>query len=135
MYYKIFITFLLLDLSSSCLLFEFISNAKLLKNVQPTGHINYKVLDRLKKYTNFALEKKGKNSTFGKIFLFSTLSYCDNIYNKNLAIQCLQNKLLSWWCVYDICISNSKPKFHYIKISLPAVYKDNNITDTCDLII
>ena len=71
-----------------------------------------------KRHTNFALEKKEKNKslTFGKTFSFSPLSHCANEYDKNIAIQCLQNRPSNWWCIYDACISPSKPKFHYIKI-------------------
>ena len=97
MIYKIFIIFLLLNLSN-CSLFEF---SKYPENFQPTGTTNYDIILKFEKiyksHTYFTLEKKEKNPTFGEIFSFSPLSHCDNEYNKNLAIQCLQNKPSSWW--------------------------------------
>ena len=138
MYSKIFMMFLLFDLCCCYHLFEF---SKYPANVQPNGAINYDILPikffkkTYNRHTNFALEKKEKNKspTFGETFSFSPLSHCDNEYNKNLAIQCLQNRPSSWWCIYDACISPSIPKFHYVKITLPQLYKNNDINNTCVL--
>ena len=123
------------------ILFEF---GKHPEGYQPDGSIQHEFLVEnpvirfnkiYKRHTNFALEKKEKNKspTFGETFSFSPLSHCDNEYNKNLAIQCLQNKPSSWWCIYDACISPSIPKFHYVKITLPQLYKNNDINNTCVL--
>lgn len=141
--------FLLFDLCCCYHLFEF---SKYPANVQPDGSINYDSLSKLSqgdslpveffkkiydRHTNFALNKKEKDGspTFGETFSFSPHSHCDDEYNKNLAIQCLQNRPSSWWCIYDACISPSRPKIHYVKTTLPPLYKDNNFTKMCELII
>ena len=144
MHSKIFIMFLLFNSFYSYDLFEF-------KNVQPNGTTNYNIILKssrddflsikffkktYKRHTNFALEKKKANPDlrFGEIFSFSPHSHCNNEYNKNIAIQCLQNRPSNWWCIYDACISPSKPTFHYVKITLPPLYKDNNFTKMCEII-
>ena len=143
MYSKIFAMFLFVNLCYCIHLFEF---SKYPESYKPDGSIQDNFLlnnPRItfnkiyKRHTNFALEKDetNKSPSFGKTFTFSPLSHCDNEYNKNLAIQCLQNRPSSWWCIYDACISPSKPKFHYVKITLPPLYKDNNFTKICELII
>lgn len=147
MYSKIFMMFLLFDLSCCYHLFEF---SKYPVNVQPNGTINYDILLKIfqddflrinffkktyNRHTNFALEKKKKNKspTFGETFSFSPLSYCDNDNNKNLATQCLKYRPSNWWCIYDACISPSCSKFHYVKITLPQLYKKDDINNTCVL--
>lgn len=67
------------------------------------------------------------------IFSFSPFSHCDNEYNKFLAIKYLLDNPSNWWYIYDACISPSNPKIHYVKITLPPLYKDNNFTKTCEL--
>lgn len=59
--------------------------------------------------------------TFGETFSFSPLSSCKNKFNKNLALECLKDNPNNWWCIYDACISLSKPTFHYVKITLPPI--------------
>lgn len=81
-----------------------------------------------KRHTNFALEKINKNPNFGETFIFSPLNnLCDIKYNKVLTKQCVKYGYDMWRCLYEYCISPSKPKFHYVKITLPEIY--NNITD------
>ena len=149
MYSKIVIMFLFFNSCYCNKLFEFIKYPK----DQPTGTMNYSKIPQdyflsnnliikffkktYNRHTNFAIENIDKNRgpTFGETFSFSPLSHCDNEYNKNVAIQCLQDNPSNWWCIYDACISPSRPKFHYVKITLSPLYKDNNITKTCELMI
>jgi hypothetical protein len=134
------ILLLFITCTSGINLYEF---SKHPESYQPDGSIQDKFLFKspriifnkiYKRHTNFALETINKSPTFGETFSFSPLSHCKNEYNKNLAIKCLKDSPSNWWCIYDACISPSKPRFHYVKITLPPLYKHNNITQTCNLI-
>lgn len=143
MYSKIFMIFLLFNLCDCNFLFElgkvFPNELHSSTTIEYYSVLKLPIIKFYKKtynrHTNFVLEKNKENPTFGEIYAFSPLSHCDNEYNKNLAIQCLEDNPINWGCIYDACISPSKPKFHYVKIILPSLYKDNNITNTCDSII
>lgn len=140
MYSKIFAIFLFINLCYCIPLFEF---SKFPESYQPNKSIQDKFLLKnpqitfnkiYKRHTNFALEKKDKNKspTFGETYSFSPLNdLCDDEYNKNFAEKCLKNSPTNWWCIMKL--SPSRPKFHYVKITLPPLYKDNNITETCEL--
>jgi hypothetical protein len=128
MYSKIFVIFLFIDLCYCKYLFEFI---KYPQSYQPNRSIQDKFL---LKNPQITFNKIYKRHNFGEIFTFSPLNdLCNDEYNKNLAKKCLKNSPTNWWCIYDAYISPSRPKFHYVKITLPPLYKDNNITETCEL--
>ena len=147
MYYKIFIMFLLFNSYYCSKLFEFIkyhgdqsSETTYYSQIPQDNFLSNDSIIKFfnktyNRHTNFVLDKweKKKSPTFGETFSFPILSHCNNEHNKNLAIQCLQDSPSNWWCIYDACISPSKPKFHYVKITLPPIYIDNNITKMCNI--
>lgn len=116
--------------SSGFKLYEF---SKHPESYQPDGSIQDKFLFKnpvitfnkiYKRHTNFALEHNNKNPTFGQTFTFSPLSYCDDEYNIKIAKECFKDNPRKWWCIYDACISPSRPKPYYINITLPPI-KEN----------
>jgi hypothetical protein len=88
---------------------------------------------------NFMLENLqptyNQNSDFGKTFTLSPLNdLCHNNFEKENAKGCLTNNLDDWNCIYNYCISSSRPQLYYITITLPPIYYNNETTKQCHLI-
>ena len=105
------------------------------ENVQPSGHLTF----FKKTYKPFVIEKTkpieysilpssynvarvvdGYHS-FGKTIKFSPLNdICDSDYEKNNAKSCLKKYPDDWDCLYEYCISLSRPIGSFITFQLPS---------------
>lgn len=57
------------------------------------------------------------NVDFGKVFTFSPLDdFCKNDFEKSNAKKCLLSHPDNWNCIYDYCISPSKPHLTYFLV-------------------
>lgn len=92
-----------------------------------SNNINFKNI-KYKKHTNFAIESinnidnDNDNDIFGKSFKYSPINNnCKSIFEKNMAIKCLKLYPDNFECIYNYCISPSKPQPYYINITLPKI--------------
>lgn len=59
---------------------------------------------------------------FGQTFSFSPINdLCSDDFSKKNAINCLEKYPDEWWCIYDNCISYSRPIESFIILQLPKI--------------
>ena len=73
-----------------------------------------------KPHTNFVLDKlNNKETNFNKTFQWSPLNdLCYTNYERDNANFCLKYNPNNWDCIYESCISISRPQIHYIKYNI-----------------